>query len=171
MIQIGLTSQTTEIPEPAPEIDFFSQDVPENTQEYRNLTENKYIGQPITEEKGKDVYRLYAGNPNGVKIGPKGGEYGEYLEEMKRMKSDTTCLFEVNLDTLKHEIRENLFKTTRNIFDHNRLNISSSSVPSKHDYKPGGTLIMTQGNFKGRVIDSGRRAGTMDISDTGRQSK
>jgi hypothetical protein len=93
-----------------------------------------------------------------VKIGPKGGEYGEYLEEMKRMKSDTTCLFEVNLDTLKHEIRENLFKTTRNIFDHNRLNITSSSVPSKHDYKPGGTLIMTQGNFKGRVIDSGSDA-------------
>ena len=74
------------------------------------------------------------------------------------MQADTTCLFEINLDTTKYPVRKILYDTSQNIFKHDKLDIASSSVPSKNDYKPGGTLILTQSNRKGRVIDSGSDA-------------
>ena len=127
----------------------------DNSQENRNYAANKYIGTPINEEKDKGTYRVYAGDPNGLKLGPKGGQWHEYCEEVKRMQADTTCLFEINLDTTKHKVKKILYVTISNIFHHPKMSIASSSVQSKNDYKPGGTLIVTQGNFSGRVIHQG----------------
>ena len=128
---------------------------PTTTQENRNYAKNKHIGLPITDEKDKGTYRLYAGNPNGLKLGPKGGDWSDYCEAIKRLQVDTGCLFEINLDTTKYSIKNILHDTARNVFDHSKLDFCSSSVPSQNDFKPGGTLVVTQGNFKGRVIDSG----------------
>ena len=35
------------------------------------------------------------------------------------------------------------------------LTSASSSVPSQNFYKPGGTMIMTVGNYSGRVLKQG----------------
>ena len=126
-----------------------------DSQQHINLANNEYIGTPITNDKGKDIYRIYAGNPNGLKIGTNGSDWAEYCEKLKKMDTDTGCLFEINLDTTKSRITSDLYQTSRNIFDHQQLNVASSPIPSANDYKPGGTLIVTQGNFKGRVIKSG----------------
>ena len=71
------------------------------------------------------------------------------------MQVDTGCLIEINLDTTKHKITSDLHSIARNIFEHQKMNIASSPVPAANDYKPGGTLIVTQGNYSGRIIQSG----------------
>jgi hypothetical protein len=35
------------------------------------------------------------------------------------------------------------------------LQLSSSPIPAKHFYKPGGTLCITQGDINSRKIDQG----------------
>ena len=132
-----------------------TQFTPTTTQENRNYAKNEYIGPPISDEKADGTYRLYAGNPNGLKLGPKGGDWSEHCEKLKILQVDTGCLFEINLDTTKHQIKKLLYDTTDNIFKHSKLDITSSSVASENNFKPGGTLIVTQGNCKGRVIKSG----------------
>ena len=50
---------------------------------------------------------------------------------------------------------QRVYDTTNYTFDHYRLTCASSSIPSSFDFKPGGTLIITQGNAVGRVTLSG----------------
>jgi hypothetical protein len=113
------------------------------TQLAQALAHNKHIGTIITEEKGEDVFRVYCGNPRGLRLDARGGEFAEYLEEMKRMSVDTVCLYEINLDTTKGKVQKTINDTCYQIFDHPRVNFGSSTIRSERDYKPGGTLIMS----------------------------
>ena len=77
------------------------------------------------------------------------------MEEMKRMQVDVTCLYEINLDTTNHGVKSKMHKNSRQIFDHSRLTMSSSTIPSANDFKPGGTLMLAQGHVTGRITSSG----------------
>ena len=77
------------------------------------------------------------------------------MEEVKRMGVDVTCLYEINLDTNRPRVRKILYDNTNQIFDHARLCFTSSSIPSENEYKPGGTLMISQGKVKGRFMESG----------------
>ena len=76
------------------------------TQEINSYKHNEYIGPQIQEEKQEGVFRLIGGNPNGLVLNARGGEYGEYIEEAKRMSADAIALFELNLDTHKPRIKK-----------------------------------------------------------------
>jgi hypothetical protein len=83
--------------------------------ESRNYTNNSYIGTVITEEKSNDTTRILGCNPNGIKLKHSGEEYNEFLEEVKRLQADVTCLYEINLDTHKPKVKHhNKSLTDRN---------------------------------------------------------
>ena len=125
------------------------------TQENKNFTYNDYIGTIITETKEDNIFRVYSGNPRGLSVTNKGGDWSEYLEEMNRMQADVVCLFEINLDTTKTKVQSSLHDSARSIFDHYRLKVTSSTIPSKNDFKPGGCAIISINNISGRVITTG----------------
>lgn len=126
-----------------------------NTQESDRYQNSDYIGPIINEDKNDGVYRIIGGNPNGLTLNAKGGDYSEYLEEVKRMGADTIALYEINLDTQKSQVKKLLYDTSQQVFDHQRVTFTSSTIPSKNQYKPGGTLILTNGKASGRVVDAG----------------
>jgi hypothetical protein len=129
------------------------QELPENN----NYSNFKHIGMPITEdqEKGENVFRVFGGNPDGLQVTQGGGQFDEYLEQTKTMQCDVTCIYELNLDTTKHTVKQKLYDVCKNKFDYSRMNFSSGWVKSGNDYKPGGTCIITQGNVTGAVVDRG----------------
>ncbi len=133
-----------------PNAEFF----PINTQQAQSFQSNTFLGTRCPEIKPPNTFRLYSGNHNGFNLGDDGGEFCEYLEEMKRFGCDVFCAQEIKVDTLKSAVKEKLYSATRNIFDHSRAVFSSSKVMSKNEFKPGGTSIIAQGNITGRVLET-----------------
>ena len=127
-----------------------------NTQQnYQQFSHNTFIGQQILENKSDGIFRLIAGNPNGLKLNATGGDLHEYLEEAKRMSADAILLYEINLDTQQHKVKQTIYETCHNLFNYNKVTFSSSAVPAKNQFKPRGTMICTNDNASGRVLASG----------------
>ena len=121
-----------------------------------NISDNDYVGSPITNLKPEGIFRVQGTNPNGFNLDMECGQFKEHCLEMERYEIDVSCVYEVNLDTTKPYINKLFYDTARSVFQNkSRLKIGSSPVPAKYSYKPGGTLICTRGNASGRVIKSG----------------
>ena len=108
------------------------------------VTTNSFISSPLPEDKPDNIFRLLCGNPNGFNIGPRGGNFIDYYKEVYRFQADTMCLYEHNLDSYNHAIKNILYKTTQHAFDHSKLTITSSPIPATSTFKPGRTMILTQ---------------------------
>ena len=119
------------------------------------ITANSFIGSPLPEDKPDNVFRLLCGNPNGFNLGPQGGDFIDYYQEVYRFQADTSCLFEHNLDSYNHAVKTILYKTTQRTFDHSKLTSTSSPIPATSTFKPSGTMILTQGSYISRLILSG----------------
>lgn len=62
---------------------------------------------------------------------------------------------EHNLDTNKFAVRQSLQNIARQSFTHHSLQTATSSTKADRFYKPGGTLILAQGDMVGRIKDRG----------------
>ena len=121
----------------------------------QNLQLNNFYGEPYKNQKPPNTFRLHAWNPNGIKIDRLENVYVEYLRSMATIEADCIALYEINLDTQQHKIRKTLHETTKTHFEHHRLTFGSSAIPSTHSFKPGGTLLLLQGNTTRRVTSKG----------------
>ena len=119
------------------------------------LAGNSFIGTPTPEDKPDHVFRFLCGSPNGFNLGPQGGDFTDYCKEVYRFQADTSCLYEHNLDSYNHSVKTTLYKTTQRALDHSKLTTASSPIPATSTFKPGGTMILTQGSCIGRLISSG----------------
>ena len=120
------------------------------------LTANLFIGPPPSEDKPDNVFHLLCSNSNGFNLGPRGGNFIDYCKEVYRFQADTSCLYEHNLDSYNHTVKNILYKTTQCAFDHSKLTNASSPIPATSTFKPGGTVILTQGLCISRHILSGQ---------------
>ena len=118
---------------------------------------NPYIGTEPREDKEEHIFRVYGANTNGFNIGKDGADFSEFCAEMRQLEVDTWCNFELNLDTLKPRVRDLIQTTIRKHFDYSKMTMSMSSISlnRRSNFKPGGTLIATQGHTSGRIIHEG----------------
>ena len=119
------------------------------------IAANSFIGSPLPEDKLDHVFCLLCGNPNGFNFGPQEGNFINYCKEVYRFQTDTSCLYEHNLDSYNHAVKNILYKTTQCAFDHSKLTTTSSPIPATSTFKPGGTMILTQGSCISRLISCG----------------
>ena len=128
----------------------------QTTIEQENYINNKHVGPKIDSAKEDHIFRVYFCNINGLKLGNDGGDYAEFCLEMEKLQTDTWGIAETNLDSCQHCVRDIVHKTTRKHFEYGKLSIGSSMVPArKSHYKPGGTLMCSQGKATSRIIDQG----------------
>jgi hypothetical protein len=119
-------------------------------------TPNTYIGDPPLSPKPPPfVLRVYMCNPNGLQLHSSGGDFTEPLTQIADTESDIIGVTEHNLDTTKQHVQLCMRSAIRSVFDRSHLAICSSTIPSVHDFKPGGTLLAAQGNITGRIVNSG----------------
>ena len=74
------------------------------------LTANSFISTPLPKDQPDNVFRSLCGNPNGFTIGPCGGDFIDYCKEVCQFQADTSCLYEHNLDSHNHKVRNILKK-------------------------------------------------------------
>ena len=116
---------------------------------------NLFVGSLLPEDKPDKIFRLLCGNPNGFNLGPRGGDFIDYCKEVYRFQADTSCLYEHNLNSYNHAVKNILYKTTQRAFDHSKLTTASSPIPATSTFKPGGTMILMQSSCIGRLISCG----------------
>ena len=88
-----------------------------------NLQKNSFIGDPYPLPKPNNIFRLHAGNINGLKIHRNENDYAAHLREMKLLEADIIAIFELNLDTQQHQIKNTLFETTRSCYEYSSCHL------------------------------------------------
>jgi hypothetical protein len=112
-----------------------------NTQEdvivNTHLAANEAIGDPLEIPKPTKSSRFYFINPNGFQLNASGGTFAV----------DHIGITEHKLDGHQSRVQKICHDVARREFEHYRIEISSSDIPTETSFKPGGTLSLTIGSM------------------------
>jgi hypothetical protein len=114
---------------------------------------NNVFGDQMQIPIGNNTTRMYFINLNGLNL-----QEDKFRSLCKAMNKADVHLFaaaEHNLDTNKFIVRQSLQNIARKTFKHHSIQTATSSILSDKFYKPGGTMIMVQGNLVGRIKEQG----------------
>ena len=95
--------------------------------------------------------RLYFINLNGINLEKESTKFRDLCEDLRKADIQLFAASEHNLDTNKFAVRKKLQDTARRSFSHYSLESATSSIPAAKFYKPGGTLLLAQGDIVGRI--------------------
>jgi hypothetical protein len=93
--------------------------------------------------------RLYFINLNGLNLQNNAAKFCDLCEELYKSDVHLFVAAELNLDTQKFAIQKALQDTAR------KTQTSTSTISAEKFYKPGGTMIMAQGDLVGRITERG----------------
>jgi hypothetical protein len=99
--------------------------------------------------------RLYFINLNGLNLQKDAVQFRDLCEEIRKADIDVFAAAEHNLDSNKYVVRQALQTTARKSFNHHCLQTATSSIQADKFYKPGGTLLLAQGDIVGRIKERG----------------
>jgi hypothetical protein len=108
-----------------------------------NLAANEAVGDTMPALKPNDTSRFNFINPNGFQLNASGGTLAEFCAEAKRISVDHIGVSEHKLDGHQSRVKKICHEAARRKFDHYRLILSSSDIPTNISFKPGGTLSLT----------------------------
>ena len=120
---------------------------------YKN---NEKVGDGLTLPKPHDITRIRMWNPNGVSVGV-GGTLPMELEHAKEAEVDILIYPEINLDTTKGWIRNQVREQFSKVLGRgaSKVTMTSSTITAHKQFKPGGVMGATIGNTAGRVLSMG----------------
>ena len=135
-------------------------------------TENIPIHDALPNEFGNTI-RVYHQNIGGLNQIDQSITTEDLIETLNIYEFDVLGISEINLDTTKLAVQEDIRKATRKAPGLN-LTMSSSPIQAHNKYKPGGVLMMTSGRINGRkltnIIDPlGRWVGTSFLGKKGKR--
>jgi hypothetical protein len=117
--------------------------------------DNNVFGDTMIIPSPSNTTRLYFINLNGLNLQKKAAKFRDLCEEMRNANVDLFAAAEHNLDTNKFAVRQSLQDIAQKSFQHHCIQTATSTTTADKFYKPGGTLIMTQGDLVGRIKDRG----------------
>lgn len=116
---------------------------------------NEVFGDAMQLPISENTTRLYFINLNGLNLQNQSVKFRELCEELHQSDVHLFAAAEHNLDTNKFAVRKSLQDTARKTFKHHCIQTATSSTVAEKFYKPGGTMIMAQGDVVGRIKDRG----------------
>lgn len=119
-----------------------------------NMTDNVVHGHTMN-RKDRNHTRVIGFNINGIKLDHAGGDMTAVCRMVRETQTDVLGITEHCLDTSKHRVTQQCHSVVKEYNPSNRLTLSSSSIESQHNYKAGGTFMMSRGNIVSRYSDSG----------------
>jgi hypothetical protein len=99
--------------------------------------------------------RIYFINLNGINLTKGGIKFRDLCSEVQKADIHILAASEHNLDTNKFVVRQLLQQMAKQTFEHHLLQTATSSIPADKFYKPGGTLLLAQGDVVGRIKERG----------------
>jgi hypothetical protein len=116
---------------------------------------NEVFGDTMQIPLQSHTTRLYFANLNGINLEKNAAKFRDLCEEIRMSDIQLFAGAEHNLDTNKFAVRQSLQNIARQSFTHHSLQTATSSTKADRFYKPGGTLILAQGDMVGRIKDRG----------------
>lgn len=116
---------------------------------------NDAFGDRMRTPIDNDTTRMYFINLNGLSLQNKAEKFRTLCEEMNKANVHLFAAAEHNLDTNKFIVRQSLQNIARKTFQHHAIQTATSSTLADKFYKPGGTMLMAQGNLVGRIKERG----------------
>jgi hypothetical protein len=105
-----------------------------------NLSNNNPWGDDMICPKGKEIFRLYSQNINGLKLDNCGGDLQPIADFINEYQCDIIGFSETNVDVSKYAVKKIITDTLNKEFDAHHSSISTSEIPFNSFYKPGGTM-------------------------------
>ena len=127
--------------------------ITKNTANKTPYEDSDIIGGTI-KEKPDETIRISSMNPCGLRL----DEITNQLQHALDLDIDIQCYSEINLDTTKTHLLQQLQEQVTQIDTQARSTWSSSKITTTRNYKPGGTGIITFGGHAGRIKSSGTDA-------------
>jgi len=120
------------------------------------LKENLPIGD-VMGPKENTVFRLYCQNQNGIKLDALGGDFAELCYLANEVQSDVLGATEHNLDSTQYRVTSKIHETRTRILGatQTKLTMATTPITMQQNYKPGGTLMLSNGSILTRLSDSG----------------
>ena len=119
------------------------------------LKSNTSFGDHMVIPAVPNTTRLYFINLNGLNLQKKSVKFRDLCEELRKSDIDLFAAAEHNLDTNKFAVRQSLQDIARRSFTHHCIQTATSGILAEKYYKPGGTLLLAQGDLVGRIKDRG----------------
>ena len=119
-----------------------------------NLRTNIPWGDTL-QPKPTNTFRIYCQNANGLRLDHQGGEFATICDIALEVQADLIGLTEHNLDTNKFSVRKCCHDARTRILSHSSLTMGSSPIEMTHQYKPGGTMLMSRGKISARLVTTG----------------
>jgi hypothetical protein len=110
---------------------------------------NEVFGDTMTIPLQAHSTRLYFINLNGINLEKKASKFRDLCEEIRTSNIQLFAAAEHNLDTNKFAVRQSLQNIARQSFTHHCLQTATSSTRADKFYKPGGTMLLAQGDLVG----------------------
>ena len=124
--------------------------IAKNTTTQTHYEDSDIIGGTIS-EKPEEAIRIYSMNPCRIRL----DKVKDQLQHALDLNIDIQCYSEINLDTTKPHLLQQLQEKVTKIDSQARSTWSSSKITSTKNYKPGGNGIVTFGRHAGRIKASG----------------
>jgi hypothetical protein len=119
------------------------------------IKSNDIFGDPISIPIASDITRMYFININGINLQKQAIQFRDLCTEIKHADIHLLAVAEHNLDTNKFAVRQLLQQTAHKAFPHHVIQTSTSTIPADKFYKPGGTMLLAQGDIVGRIKERG----------------
>ena len=119
------------------------------------LKSNEIFGDTMQIPIAKTNTRFYFINLNGINLEKGGIQFRDLCKQIHKSQINIFAAAEHNLDTDKFEVRQILQNTARQSFTHYTMHTATSSTRADKFYKPGGTLLLAQGDIIGRIKERG----------------
>ena len=106
---------------------------------------------PPPEQKPENTYCLFCINPNRITMTATHNDLNEMCYTLNSYSINTACINEHNLDTHKHTVKQKIYRTCHRQYHHSKVSLASTSIPSMTTFKPGGTMMFSQGLVTARI--------------------
>ena len=122
------------------------------------------MGDPILEKVGHDIFelsgqynpfRIYFQNVNGLKLGAGTEHLERAVGFLREIDPAVICLAETNTNWTNRTAYDRYLKVVKAGFNHARVRTSSSGIPQKSMYQPGGTSTVVVRHWVGRTTKTG----------------
>ena len=106
--------------------------------------------------KDTTTMRVFCQNINGIKYDELGGETEEIGHFMEKNEIDVLGITEHNVDNRSEKVDATIYRAMQRVSRTFTHILGGTETTMETRYKPGGTMMISRGNIRGRIMEKGR---------------
>ena len=108
------------------------------------------------DKKDTTTIRVFCQNINGIKYDELGGETEEIGHFMEKNEIDVMGITEHNVDNRSEKVVSTIYQALQRVSRTFTHVLGGTETKTETTYKPGGTMIISRGNIRGRITEKGK---------------